>query len=81
MPEINSRWILFLPYLTPKSGFFETFEGNIGRIRYSPKILDEVLDEIGRTHPTESMSEERRKKAKILIESWADSGDLGRKLR
>ncbi len=46
MPEIGSRWIIFLEQLQPHAGGFDTCRGSLGRVAYSNETLIKIRDEI-----------------------------------
>lgn len=46
MPELGSRWIIFLEKLQPHDGGFDTYRGSLGRVAYDHETLMKVRSEI-----------------------------------
>lgn len=46
MPEIGSRWIIFLEQFQPHDGAFDTYKGSSGRLAYSHETLLKVREKI-----------------------------------
>lgn len=46
MPELGSRWIIFLEQFQPNNGAFDTYKGSFGRVPYSHETLISVREKI-----------------------------------
>ncbi|MCW5822407.1 MAG: hypothetical protein KIT34_06355 [Cyanobacteria bacterium TGS_CYA1] len=46
MPELGSRWIIFLEQFQPHDGAFDTYKGSWGRLAYSHDTLLKVREKI-----------------------------------
>ncbi len=46
MPEVGSRWIIFLEQFQPHDGAFDTYKGSSGRLAYSHETLIKVRERI-----------------------------------
>lgn len=46
MPEIGSRWVIFLEQLQPHDGGFDTYKGSLGRVAYTHETLMKIRQEI-----------------------------------
>lgn len=45
-PKTGSKWILFIPFVTPKDGGYQTLRGSEGRVELSKSSLIAVLDDL-----------------------------------
>lgn len=46
MPQVGSRWIIFLEQFQPHDGAFDTYKGSSGRLSYSHETLIKVREKI-----------------------------------
>ncbi|MBP7861642.1 hypothetical protein KA183_08160 [bacterium] len=46
MPELGSRWIIFLERFQPHDGAFDTYKGSLGRVAYTHETLLFVREKI-----------------------------------
>ena len=47
MPQMGSKWILFIPFLIPKNGAYETLLNGKGKVECTEQNLRVVLTELG----------------------------------
>ncbi len=43
MPQLGSKWILFIDNAVPIDGMYQTYKGSFGRVEYNDENLDKIL--------------------------------------